>query len=58
MLSRYPSAGHPGRVVATRELSVGHTPYIVAYRQTADEIQVLAVIHARRKWPMSIAEEG
>jgi plasmid stabilization system protein ParE len=27
MLSRYPSAGHPGRVPATRELSIAHTPY-------------------------------
>ena len=58
MLSRYPSAGHPGRVPATRELSVGSTPYIVSYRHTGDEIQILAVIHARRRWPMSFGEEG
>ena len=58
MLSRYPSAGHPGRVPATRELSVGSTPYIVAYRHAGDEIQILAVIHARRRWPMGFGEEG
>jgi addiction module RelE/StbE family toxin len=56
MLSRYPSAGHPGRVPATRELSIAHTPYIVAYRYTQDQIQILAVIHGARRWPMSFGE--
>ena len=56
MLSRNPSAGHTGRVPATRELSIAHTPYIVAYRHTQDEIQILAVIHGARRWPTSFAE--
>ncbi|HMD84142.1 MAG TPA: type II toxin-antitoxin system RelE/ParE family toxin [Terriglobia bacterium] len=58
MLSRYPSAGHPGRVPATRELSIAHTPYIVVYRPTRNEIQVLSVIHGARRWPMSFDESG
>jgi len=56
VLGRYPSAGHPGRVPATRELSVVHTPFIVAYRPTQDEIQILAVIDGARRWPMSFVE--
>ncbi len=58
MLSRYPSAGHPGRVPATRELSIAPTPYIVVYRQTQNEIQILAVIHGARRWPMSFGKSG
>ena len=58
MLSRYPSAGHPGRVPATRELSIAPTPYIVVYRHTQDEIQILAVIHGARRWPMSFGKSG
>jgi len=58
MLARYPSAGHPGRVPATRELSIARTPYIVVYRYTRDEIQILTVIHGARRWPMSSGEKG
>jgi len=58
MLGRYPSAGHPGRVPATRELSIAHTPYIVVYRHIRDEIHILAVIHGARRWPMTVGEGG
>ena len=57
MLVRYPSAGHPGRVAKTRELSIPRTPYIVVYRQRRDEIQILSLIHGARKWPMSFGEK-
>ena len=56
MLVRYPSAGHPGRVTATRELSIPRTPYIVVYRQSRDEIQILSLIHGARRWPMSFGK--
>jgi plasmid stabilization system protein ParE len=56
MLSRYPSAGHLGRVPATRELSIAHT--IVAYRHTQDQIQILSVIHGARAWPAGFGESG
>ena len=58
MLSRYPSAGHLGRVPATRELSIAHTPYIVVYRHTQDQIQILSVLHGARAWPASFGESG
>ncbi len=58
MLSRYPFAGHPGRVPATRELSIARTPFIVVYQPTQDEIKILAVIHGARRWPTSFGEGG
>jgi plasmid stabilization system protein ParE len=57
MLGRYPSAGHPGRVPATREFSIAATPYLVVYRPTQQEIQILAVIHGARRWPTSFGEK-
>jgi plasmid stabilization system protein ParE len=58
MLGRYPSAGHPGRVPATRELSIARTPYIVVYRPTENEIQVLSVLHGARRWPTTFGESA
>jgi toxin ParE1/3/4 len=51
MLGRYPKAGRRGRVVGTRELVVGGTPFVIAYRIEKNELQVLAVLHAARKLP-------
>jgi toxin ParE1/3/4 len=51
-LSVTPRAGRRGRVAGTRELVVGGTPYVVAYRIAAD-IEVLAVVHGAREWPES-----
>ena len=56
MLSHYPFAGHAGRVPSTRELAIARTPFIVVYRPTDTEIQVLAVIHGARRWPTSLEE--
>ena len=58
MLSCYPSAGHPVRVPSTRELSISRAPYIVVYRPTRNEIQVLSVMHGARRWPTSFDERG
>jgi toxin ParE1/3/4 len=41
----------PGRVAGTRELIVAGTPHIVAYRVAASRIEILAMIHAARRWP-------
>lgn len=51
MLSDQPAMGRAGRISGTRELVVSGTPYIVPYRVVADEVQILRVIHAARKWP-------
>ena len=50
-LARYPMAGREGRVWGTRELVIRGTPFIVAYRVERNEVQILAVMHAARKWP-------
>ena len=52
-LRDHPRTGRPGRVPGTRELIVAGTSYIVAYRVTASQVDVLAVIHAGRRWPQT-----
>jgi toxin ParE1/3/4 len=54
VLSRHPEAGRDGRIAGTRELMISGTPFIVSYRFRRAAIQVLAVIHASRKWPKSL----
>ena len=56
MLSRYPSAGHLGRVPSTREFSIAQTPFIVVYRSSPAEFRILAVIHSARRWSASFDE--
>lgn len=54
LLSSQPRAGREGRVRNTRELVISGTPYIVAYRiKSRSTIQVLAVLHGKRRWPES-----
>jgi toxin ParE1/3/4 len=50
-LAAFPRIGRPGRRPNTRELVIGGTPYIVAYRLKGREIQVLRVLHGARQWP-------
>lgn len=52
-LQTFPESGRRGRVAGTRELVVHGTPFLVAYRVTAATIDVLAVLHASRRWPSS-----
>ena len=51
ILSDHPAMGRPGRVTGTRELVISGTYYIVPYRVKTDEVQILRVLHAARKWP-------
>ncbi len=48
------SMGRAGRVPGTRELVVSGTPYIVPYRVRGEDIEILRVFHAARKWPKRI----
>ena len=50
-LVQFPEAGRSGRVDGTRELVVPRLPFIVAYRIKEKHIDVLAILHAARKWP-------
>lgn len=49
-LVRFPESGRPGRRSGTRELVIGRTPYIVAYRSRGDAIEILRVLHGRQRW--------
>ena len=46
-----PGRGRPGRVGGTRELVGVGTPYIVAYRVHADDVEVLTIQHGAQMWP-------
>jgi toxin ParE1/3/4 len=50
-LRRFPEMGRPGRVPGTRELVIPGTSYIAAHAIARDEVVILAVIHAARRWP-------
>lgn len=50
-LQQFPHMGRSGRVEGSRELVVTGSPFVVAYRLRGESVQVLAVLHAARKWP-------
>ena len=50
-LMRFPESGRPGRRAGMRELVVGKTPYIVAYRLRGQAIEIIRVLHGRQRWP-------
>ncbi len=54
LLRDQPAAGRTGRIRGTRELYIAGTRYIVAYREEASSVTIVAVIHASRLWPRSL----
>ncbi len=56
-LARFPQGGRPGRVDGRRELVIGRTPYIVAYRIQGDGVRILRVLHGAQRWPEDVPEE-
>ena len=50
-LAQHPQLGRPGQIQGTRELTVSGTPYFVVYRMRRRTIEVLTVVHSRRRWP-------
>ncbi len=55
-LADQPGMGRPGRVIGTRELVIGGTPYIAAYRVRETTVEIIAVIHGARQWPESFED--
>jgi toxin ParE1/3/4 len=54
LLPGHPAIGRPGRVLGTRELVVGHLPYIIAYRVREKDVEILRVLHTSRASPESL----
>lgn len=53
-LLQHPELGQVGGVEGTRELVVPNLPFIVAYRVSGSHVDVLAILHAARRWPSSL----
>ena len=51
LLPSNPGIGRPGRVLGTRELVVGHLPYVIAYRIRDQVVEIVRVLHTSRAWP-------
>jgi toxin ParE1/3/4 len=51
-LADHPEMGRRGRLAGTRELVIAGTPYLIPYRVQADRIELLRVLHGRRRYPM------
>jgi addiction module RelE/StbE family toxin len=50
-LADHPAMGRAGRLTGTRELVLADIPYIIPYRVTRNDIEILTVMHAAQKWP-------
>jgi toxin ParE1/3/4 len=51
LIPRQPRIGRPGLVRGTREFPIGKTSYTIVYRVRANTIQILRVLHQRRRYP-------
>jgi addiction module RelE/StbE family toxin len=54
LLADNPQMGRPGNITGTRELVITRTPYVVVYRIAAGQVDILAVIHHAREWPVRL----
>lgn len=53
MFGQFPFLGRTGLVDGTREFSVVGLPYLIVYRIASDtDVDVLTIIHTRRKYPL------
>lgn len=57
LLVEHPHAGRAGRVPGTRELVITGTAFIVPYRVVEDTVQILRVLHGKRKWAKGFLKE-
>jgi addiction module RelE/StbE family toxin len=49
LLADQPHAGRAGRIPCARELVISGTPFIIPYRVVENTVQILRVLHAKRK---------
>ena len=53
-LLEFPIMGRAGRVPHTRELIISSTPFIAIYEIRRQDIFILRILHAARKWPVTL----
>ena len=53
LLGRHPELGRSGRIPGTRELGLRPLPFIVVYRLRKNRVEIIAVLHGARKWPLA-----
>ena len=51
LLAKFPMQGRAGRIANTRELVLPGLPYLVVYRVSEDEVQILRLLHGAQEWP-------
>ncbi len=52
-LTGFPASGRPGRLPNTRELVVPGTPLVIPYTVTDRGVEIIAVLHGARRWPVA-----
>ncbi len=57
-LATHPLMGRPGRVIDTRELVVPRTPFAVAYRVSAQTVEIVSVVHQAHQWHEGFDVDG
>lgn len=53
-LADQPAMGRAGRIKTTRELVLTDIPYIIPYRVTDLNVDILTVMHAAQQWPETL----
>lgn len=51
MLIDHPEMGRKGRVAGTRELVISRTPFLLVYRLTGKQIEIVTFLHGSQLWP-------
>lgn len=50
-LGQHPEIGRTGRVPGTRELVLNRTQFLLVYRITSEQIEILRMLHGAQQWP-------